>query len=138
VPLRWEPESPADISINKLPKVTEGAISDFFIAVAPLIELETKPTGNSIDTERATSSSGQRGNIFDVIQALARIPNAGPPDWEHWNRIGPGAVGICVPSTSKWPPDQERMLAGNFDRLLEMPASFTSFCIEFPKEKGVA
>jgi Primase C terminal 2 (PriCT-2)/Bifunctional DNA primase/polymerase, N-terminal len=84
--LQWSPESPVETPAEDLPAVTEDQITAFFTSAVALIEAEM-PGGNDAGAH-ATSGSGQQGEFFEVVQALAQIPNSGPPDWEHWNRVG--------------------------------------------------
>ena len=84
--LLWMPESPADVTADALPAVSEQQIDQLFAAVAPLIEAQEIP--RSATGDQATSPRGLAGDPLQVVAALSAIPNAGPADWDGWNRIG--------------------------------------------------
>jgi hypothetical protein len=84
--LQWTPEPLTEVPVADLPAVTEAQIDSFFDAAAPLLQAE-RNKGNGAGPH-ATSSEGQRGDLFKVVRALEAIPNTGPANWEYFNKIG--------------------------------------------------
>ncbi len=76
---------------DNLSAVTEAQIDAFLVAAAPIIganETDARvATGTGI-LPHLPSVYGPSADPLDVAAALAAIPNQGPPDWEHWNRVG--------------------------------------------------
>jgi hypothetical protein len=92
-PLQWFPVAPAEMAVQNLPAVTEDQITEFLRAAAPLIEAEApdgekKPNGQDGPNVPPGQSPPNVEDAFDVIAALAAIPNEEPADWEHWNAVG--------------------------------------------------
>lgn len=85
--LRWQPEGPTAWAADSLPAVTEEQVSAFFEDIAPIIQADVKADAASGD-DHQPSPLGQRGEVLDIIADLRDIPNAGPPDWDAWNRVG--------------------------------------------------
>lgn len=83
--LQWMPDGPRSWPVDTLPAVTEEQITEFLDAAGEIIGAD-KPASGSGNRER--SPLGQRGPAFDVLAALAAIPNNGAADWEAWNKIG--------------------------------------------------
>lgn len=83
--LEWFPEAPGDITADSLPTITEDDVLAFLTAVAPLIGAE--PPGR-LNGQDHYSASEPQADPLRVASAVAGIPNAGPADWETWNRIG--------------------------------------------------
>jgi hypothetical protein len=83
--LQWMPEGPRTWTADALPAVTEDQITEFLEKAGEIIGAD-KPSTNSGNRER--SPLGQLGPVFDVVGALAAIPNGGAADWEWWNKIG--------------------------------------------------
>jgi hypothetical protein len=86
--LQWHPEPPGEATRDALPAVTEEQISDLLVAVDSILGV-VKPEPND---EQMSGGAGpnrtQSADPLDIATALAAIPNNGPPDWDHWNRIG--------------------------------------------------
>jgi Primase C terminal 2 (PriCT-2)/Bifunctional DNA primase/polymerase, N-terminal len=83
--LQWTPEPPTEVLVEALPAVTEEQVAAFLDAAAPLLQAE-RNKGNGAGLH-ATSSAGQRGDLFEVVRALEVIPNTGPANWDHFNKI---------------------------------------------------
>jgi hypothetical protein len=84
VELEWT-LSPADqITLADLPIASEDQITVLLEALAPLIGAPP-PRANGIDEHAAGEP---QADIQRIVDAMARIPNNGPSDWEWWNRIG--------------------------------------------------
>jgi hypothetical protein len=85
--LQWTPESPTEVPLEQLPAITGEQIDAFFDEAAPIIQAE-RHKGNGAEEERATSSEGQQGDLFEIVRAVEVIPNNEPKDWEFFNRVG--------------------------------------------------
>ncbi len=89
--LQWHPVAPGDATVDSLPAVTEAAIDAFLGAAALLIgaEMPKPPPGaQGAPNGHDSSAHGPTADPLDVSAALAVIPNNGPADWEHWNKVG--------------------------------------------------
>lgn len=84
--LEWTGDGPGQCRVDELPAVTEQQIQDMLTEIAPIIE--AVPPGAPRTMEGAVSGHGLGADGLQVIAALSSIPNAGPADWEAWNRIG--------------------------------------------------
>jgi hypothetical protein len=85
--LTWT-EPPGACCVDTLPAVTEAQITAFLTACAPVINAEPPKAASEASEAGATSAAGQQAEFLRVAEALAAIPNDGPPDWEYWNKIG--------------------------------------------------
>lgn len=85
--LRWQ-GSLLDTPRDKLPAVTEDAISGFLTAAAPMIGAEVPKAEPDYQGDHGASSFGPTADPLDIATALACIPNNGSADWEWFNRIG--------------------------------------------------
>lgn len=85
--LSWMPEHPAEISADTLPAITEQEITAFLVEAATTIGAQPEHVATD-RTAPQSSGRGLRGDTLQVVAALSAIPNDGPTDWEHWNRIG--------------------------------------------------
>jgi len=83
--LHWMPDAPGDVSRDALPAVNEEAIQGFLEAAANI--LGAKPPGAAAG-DASASRHGPSAADLRVAAALHAIPNEGPTDWEHWNRVG--------------------------------------------------
>jgi AAA domain/Primase C terminal 2 (PriCT-2)/Bifunctional DNA primase/polymerase, N-terminal len=82
--LEWFPEPPGEVTASQLPSVTEDDILAFLEAVAPLIG--ARPPGKHTQDHFAATEA--QADPLRIAAAIAAIPNAGPADWEAWNRMG--------------------------------------------------
>jgi hypothetical protein len=99
--LRWFPVPPQQMAVENLPAVTEEQITEFFRAVAPLIEAE--PPGDKQKTNgQDHASADPQADSLRIAAALACIPNSGPPDWEWWNRVGMAVWRATSGSAAGW------------------------------------
>lgn len=83
--LEWFPEAPGEATLASLHAITEEEVLAFLEAVAPLLGAEPPARTNGHDHYPASEPQAEP---LRVAAAVAAIPNAGPPDWEAWNRIG--------------------------------------------------
>ena len=103
--LQWHPEPPGIITRSALPAVSEEQISTFLDAAGALIGAQPATPPPGADDGHASSRHGPSADIGDVVAALHAIPNNGPPDWEHWNKIGLAvfaATGGSLPGKAAW------------------------------------
>jgi hypothetical protein len=97
VDLEWLTGSPLVSCAADLPALSEDDVTAFFAVARKIIgeARETSTAGAKAHDESLfdspTSSHGLTADLADVVAALAVIPNDGPTDWEHWNRIGVAA-----------------------------------------------
>jgi P4 family phage/plasmid primase-like protien len=82
--LEWFPNTPGSELRNALRAVTEDGIAEFLAACAPIIDAPLPVKSNGHDH----AGREPQAELARIAEALASIPNAGPPDWEFWNRIG--------------------------------------------------
>jgi AAA domain/Primase C terminal 2 (PriCT-2)/Bifunctional DNA primase/polymerase, N-terminal len=86
--LDWYPAAPDTVSVDTLPPVTEAALDAFLAAAGSLVGVEVSPAPTVATQAHIASNRGLAADPLDITAALAVIPNAGPADWERWNRIG--------------------------------------------------
>ncbi len=102
--LQWAPTAPGEGTLAELPAITEEQVLAVLTACAAVIEAEPPKKANGHD--HATGEA--QADELRVLAALAEIPNAGPPDWEWWNRVGmavwraTGGSLIGEQTFSKW------------------------------------
>ena len=114
VDLRWEPEGLNTVPREALPAVSEAQITAFFAEAAPIIgatEQDTRAAADTSGLPHVPSVHGPSADPLDVTAALAVIPNAGAPDWEHWNKIGMAtyaATGGSLVGFAAWTAWSER------------------------------
>ena len=83
--LEWFPEAPGEVSADQLPSVSEEGILAFLTDVAALIVAEPPSRPNGKDHYPA---SNPQADPLRLAAALSALPNAGPADWEWWNKVG--------------------------------------------------
>lgn len=101
--LQWHPEAPGSATVDSLPGVTEKAIAAFLDAAALLIGAEPpkRATGtHGTQNGHDRSAHGPTADPLDVSAALAVIPNTGPANWDHWNKVGMATWAATSGSTS--------------------------------------
>lgn len=86
VALEWFPEAPGIELVENLPAVPEEGIAALFAELAPLLDAEVPVRVNGHD--RVHEAAEPQAEFLRVAKALADLPNAGPADWEWWNRVG--------------------------------------------------
>jgi hypothetical protein len=84
VELEWFPEPPGQELLASLPAIEEDALLELLDQIAPI--LEASPPQRLNGHEHA--SGEPQADPLRIATALNAIPNAGPADWEAWNRIG--------------------------------------------------
>jgi hypothetical protein len=98
--LEWENVGPADIDRDELPAVTEEQITALLDALRGVLgvagTVEAKPPA----TVHIASLLGQAADPLDIVAAVLAIPNNGPKDWEHWNRVGMATFAASAGSGS--------------------------------------
>ncbi len=115
--LRWDPEAPGEFTRDSLTAVTEAQVTAFLAAAAPIIGAEAPQADASSASNslvRTPSARGPSAEPQDVAAALAVIPNDGPPDWEHWNKVGMAtwrATGSSLAGFAAWCAWSEKNLA---------------------------
>ncbi len=91
-PYRWPEQSPAEVSLDELPEVSQGDIDKFFEALRPLLKVPTAPESQvlpSIPKDGLGRSAviGGSGGYDEIREAMKFILNA-DLHWDEWNRIG--------------------------------------------------
>jgi hypothetical protein len=82
--LEWTAE-PGTITLADLPVITEAQVTQLLARIAPLIGASA-PDVDLVDA--AHVAGAPEADIARIAAALDKIPNAGPPDWEWWNKVG--------------------------------------------------
>lgn len=85
--LEWFPEAPGETLRESIPAVTEQGIAAYLEECRPIVGAERAPKANGSEH----ISGPPKSSVLLVANALAILPNDGPPDWDAWNRIGMAA-----------------------------------------------
>ncbi len=91
-PYRWVEQSPAEVSIDELPAVSQRDIDGFFEVLRPLLKVPAAPESKALtsvpkDGPGRSTVSGESCGYADIREAMKFISNA-DLHWEEWNRIG--------------------------------------------------
>ena len=85
--LQWDP-SPEDVTANELPMITEAQVYEVLREVAAILEAELpRVLFADLDNGVEHTPSEPQADVARIADALMRIPNDGPADWEWWNKL---------------------------------------------------
>ena len=84
--LQWIGDAPGETTIDQIPAVTEDDVTKLLAFAAPLIG--AKPENYRTGVGAVSVQGLQAADALQVVAAMCAIPNDGPTDWEHWNRVG--------------------------------------------------
>ena len=84
--LQWIGDAPGETTIDQIPAITEDDVTKLLAFAAPLIG--AKPENYRTGAGAVSVQGLQAADALQVVAAMCAIPNDGPTDWEHWNRVG--------------------------------------------------
>jgi hypothetical protein len=87
VPLKWRPASPCEVDRSDLPPISEPALDGLLTRLAPVIGA----AGQRQQPLTYGPPAPPQADLSRIVEALERIPNDGPADWDFWNHIGMAA-----------------------------------------------
>ncbi|MEI7607331.1 MAG: PriCT-2 domain-containing protein [Rhodospirillaceae bacterium] len=94
-PYVWPDGSPADVSVESLPVITEQSTMDWLVAAERLLPPASRPAATLGSIQRSTASHDRRdlrGTLEAVSEALGFIPNS-DVDYDTWIRTGLALMG---------------------------------------------
>lgn len=82
--LEWFPDAPGEEALDHLPAINEPDLLELLDQLAPIVDAQPVQRVNGHDHQPGEPQA----DPLRVAAALHAIPNAGPADWEAWNRVG--------------------------------------------------